>query len=277
LNIFKRRAIRAALAATSRHPRELIRFMLSRSFSALTFPTAYGAVVIPTNSGSIIESFLSGSYFGASTIDAFLGCGPRASRLLNIGANVGSSARMIIAAGTYHRIDCFEPDPGNFAFLQMNAALAPQISVHNAALGAMSGELSLNLNPSSIGRHSFKTDFGTGSIAVPVRRIDDVVGANEAFDIFMDVEGWEIEVLRGASAKLRNCGLCALEWNGQLHSPAERQAMAEILLAAGFDTAADLKDPEAACAIADLPHYDTQRDLVFTRSGEKRLDPLIAV
>lgn len=267
MNIFKRKAIRAALAATSRHPRELVRYMLGRGISGLSFPTAYGAVIIPTNSGSIIGSFLSGSYFGAPTITAFLDCETRASRLLNIGANVGTTARMIAAAGTYKRVDCFEPDPGNFSFLQMNAALAPQIVLHNAALGAMSGELSLNLNSQSIGRHSFKTDFGRGAIMVPVRRIDDVVAADEAFDIFMDVEGWEIEVLRGASASLSNCGLCALEWNGQLHGPAERQAMAEILLGAGFDRVLDLNDPKAACAVADLPHYDTQRDLVFTRSS----------
>lgn len=265
MNIFKRKAIRAALAATSSHPRELTRFMLGQGVSGLSFPTAEGPLLIPTNSGSVIKSFLESTYFGAQTIAAFLDHGAPADRLLNIGANVGSSARMIAAAKTYSRIDCFEPDPGNFSFLQMNAALAPEIVLHNAALGAMPGELSLNLNPQSVGRHSFKAEFGAGAITVPVRTIADLVATDEPFDIFMDVEGWEIEVLRGAGASLRNCGICALEWNGQLHSPDERQAMTEILFAAGFRLAADLNDPQATCAIADLPQYERQRDLVFTR------------
>jgi len=236
MNFLKRAAFKFLINRAILERQEFSKYMFSNGITGMSFDTDNGPIIIPTNSRSIIESFLAGKYFGSDTLAAFLACGRNARRLLNIGANVGSSARMIAATGIYDRIDCFEPEPSNYSFLRLNSALNPSIFPHNEALGSEVCELQLNLNPKSIGRHSFKMAFGGGSIAVSVRRVDDVVAPTEQFDIFMDVEGWEIEVLQGARSTLRNCGICCLEWNGQMHSLSERKAALELLSAAGFNT-----------------------------------------
>ena len=81
----------------------------------------------------------------------------------------------------------------------------------------------------------------------------------------MDVEGWEIEVLRGADKSMKNCNLCALEWNGQVHSLEERLAMVELIRSAGFTKISDLNSPEQNLEIADLQKLIGQRDVVFLR------------
>lgn len=265
MNFVKRLAVRLSIATLSGESRELIRFLQKRGIAGAVFPTDYGNLAIPVNSRSIIESFMEGEYFGSRALQSFLDCDGGARRLLNIGANVGTSARFIASSRKYARIDCFEPDLGNFAFLRMNAMDSPALVLHNTALGAEEGELFLNLNPRSVGRHSFKTDFGCGAVKVPVRRIDDYLDSNEAFDIFMDVEGWEVEVLRGASASLRNCRLCGMEWNGHLHDHGEKLAMMEIVEAAGFTRVADLNDLGVPISMDDVLRFEDQRDIVFGR------------
>lgn len=265
MNFVKRLAMRLSIATLSRENRELIRFLHRRGMAGGVFSTDCGNLAIPLNSRSIIESFMEGEYFGSRVLQSFLDCDGGARRLLNIGANVGTSARFIASSKKYVRIDCFEPDPENFAFLRMNAMDNPALVLHNEALGAEKGELFLNLNPRSVGRHSFKTDFGCGAMKVPVRRIDDYLGPDEAFDIFMDVEGWEIEVLRGASASLRNCRLCGMEWNGHLHDHGDKLAMIEIMKAAGFTSITDLNSPGAPISMEDVLRLEDQRDIVFGR------------
>lgn len=229
------------------------------------FSTEHGPLLIPTNSRSIVESFLRGEYFGATTIRAFLKIGPGAARLINVGANVGTSARLLSAEGQYRKIDCFEPDPTNFTLLQMNTAGRSGFALHNCALGARAEDLPLNLNPDSVGRHSFKTDFGKGHETVQVRSLGDFIDSGEIFDMFMDVEGWEIEVLRGAGEKLSNCAICALEWNGHLHDVNDRKAAVDLLTAARFSEAIDLNALNKSLTIDSLLTMDEQCDIAFVR------------
>jgi len=257
--------LRVALKLLATENCELVRFLRGRGVSSVGFETDQGSILIPINSRSIIETFLDGKYFGLETLKAFLNFELSSNRLLNIGANVGTSAKMLVASERYRQIDCFEPDPSNFSYLSLNLADEPTVLIHNTAVGAKPGLLPLNINPQSIGRHSFKTDFGLGSITVPVTTIADLVGGDEKFDIFMDVEGWEIEVLRGASFKLKNCIICALEWNGQLHSRDARLEMIEIVKEAGFLKVADLNDVTRIFEICDIEGLDYQCDLIFSR------------
>ncbi|OWX99675.1 hypothetical protein B6V75_18170 [Thioclava sp. F1Mire-8] len=265
MNIFKKLSIRAALGLISSEHRELVRLLRANKIMSAGFDTKYGHIAIPVNSRSIIESFLAGEYFGSVALQSFLNHKTKSRRLLNIGANVGTSARMIACSEKYQKIYCFEPDPNNFRLLQANFLNNNAVSLHNVAVGAENGQLSLNLNPLSVGRHSFKTDFGLGAIDVSIVRLDDFIADNEPFDLFMDVEGWEIEVLRGATSSMRNCNLFALEWNGQLHSREERLAMIELVRSAGFTKMSDLNTSEHDLEIDDLEKLSGQRDVVFLR------------
>lgn len=99
-------------------------------------------------------------------------------------------------AERFKTVFTFEPDPVNFRCLCANAS-DERIVKFNAALGCQRGMIDLARDPRNIGAHYVK---GSGSI--PVLRIDDL--ALEACDlIYLDVEGFELEALRGAADTIR--------------------------------------------------------------------------
>lgn len=267
MNFLSRAIYKARARSIFYRSGEFAQSLFANGITGLSFDTSDGPIVVPTNSGSIVESFLRGNYFGADTIGQFLKHSSPARRLLNIGANVGTSARLLSESNQYDQIDCFEPDSDNFSFLKINTAQFQEILINQVALGAGHGELQLNLNVKSVGRHSFKRAFGGPSITVQVRRIDEFVGADEKYDIYMDVEGWEIEALKGAGATLKNCGSCCLEWNGNMHSPAQKESALEILVEAGFARIVDIRNSKADVDILELVKIDLQTDIVVLRNG----------
>jgi hypothetical protein len=84
------------------------------------------------------------------------------------------------------------------------------------AAGAAPARAMINLNPSSIGRHSLVKDFGQGVQEVEVVRLDDILPARPGV-LWIDTEGYELNVLRGAALYLERHaeGLC-LEITPQL-------------------------------------------------------------
>jgi len=246
-------------------PKLFVRVLRAAGIRAVVLETVYGEMTIPLNSKSVIRGFLSGRYFGETATLRFLELQSRAPVLLNIGANVGTTARVFQKSGRYTCLKCFEPDPGNFAILQANCGKFAATELYNTAIGSKQEVLLLNLNPESIGRHSFKNDFAMGSIKVTVDPLDRYVQPNEIFDLFMDVEGWEIEVLRGARSVLQNCQLCAFEWNGHLHDRSDTDDMKQIMIDAGFEMFADLDNISSPRSIRDFPATDGQIDVVFLR------------
>jgi FkbM family methyltransferase len=265
MNFVKRALIRFAMNEAAKDGAELASFLRGRGVVAASFACNSGSISVPTNSRSIIESFLSGEYFGAKTVDAFLQIESHASVLFNIGSNVGTSAARIAFAKKYQKIFCFEPEPNNFDLLETNTHNLRSVSCSQLALGRKSDTLQLNLNTDSIGRHSFSTDFGKGSVSVNVETLDSLTDGHDSFDIFMDVEGWEIEVLLGAQLSLERCSVCALEWNGQIYGSRQKIEAIEILKNAGFKKMVDLEQPERLLDISTLAGVDVQKDIAFVR------------
>ncbi|WP_175550339.1 FkbM family methyltransferase [Palleronia salina] len=251
----------------SNEPKELIRLLQSHEVSSVGFDTKCGPIFVPTNSRSIIESFIRGHFYGSEIIENFLSFKTESSRIVNVGANVGTTARSIAHSGKYQRVDCFEPHPQNFSLLEVNLLGYESVLAHMAAVGSEEGKLPLNINPMSVGRHSFKTDFGQGFINVPVVSLDDFLEGDEPFDLFIDVEGWEIEVLHGGKNSLGRCNLCAIEWNAQSHTIEERNAMIDLLRRSGFSRAVNLSDPEKDLQIGDMAKPLKQLDIVLIRDG----------
>lgn len=133
--------------------------------------------------------------------------------IVDIGANVGNHT-LYFAAVLGARVAAFEPQPHNVTCLELNVRLngvCAKTTVHRCALGSASGQAVLSM--------AIENNFGSFSAApeanpnsrpgsttrgftVPVLPLDEVLQSHHADEpvslLKIDVEGMEIEVLRGA-------------------------------------------------------------------------------
>ena len=128
---------------------------------------------------------------------------------VDVGANVGFfTAHALAAVGKTGRVIAIEPSPIAFATLRhwLERAGAVHCRALNFGLGDCAGELNLYWNPDGDNHTPSMVPVGDGHhIRVPVRRLDDVLeelSVNEVTLLKIDVEGFELRVLRGASRAL---------------------------------------------------------------------------
>ncbi len=131
-------------------------------------------------------------------------------RCIDVGANVGAMTfAMAQAARPGGRVYAFEPGPPFFARLKHNVSLNPAVAETivcvNAGLSDADGTLRWAEDDSDLGRGNGGL-VERGGIEVPVVTLDGYAAAHVdgrvAF-IKVDVEGWELHVLRGAQRVLR--------------------------------------------------------------------------
>ncbi len=138
---------------------------------------------------------------------------------LDIGANIGQMTSALAARlGPQGTVIAFEPHPQIFERLSENSARwrtqprAASIELRQLALSDRLGEGELTMSK------GFDWNMGSASVLsddassmprparvahVPLRRLDDEVGAGKVGVMKLDVEGHEAEVLRGADRLLR--------------------------------------------------------------------------
>lgn len=127
---------------------------------------------------------------------------------LDVGAHIGKYAvRAAVKVGDSGRVVAVEPDRDNFQLLVKNIALNGLRNCIPLRIAAYSseGEITLFKGPSSA-EHSTSEDFGKGSYKVQARVLDNVlkeIGVAGLDLIKIDVEGAEIDVLRGLEGTLR--------------------------------------------------------------------------
>ena len=135
--------------------------------------------------------------------------------VLDIGTNIGTTllqlARRVGKGGS---VQGFEPDPANFAKASRNLKLnawADHARVANVALGGESGQLKMfQVSPKNRGMNRILPESqGEGrefpSVEVAVRVLDEFLAEAQITGVDLvkiDVEGFEMNVLRGASRLL---------------------------------------------------------------------------
>lgn len=137
---------------------------------------------------------------------------PAGGVALDVGTNSGEVLlKLAMKAGRDGRIIGFEPNPRTFRKCTRNLALNAfaNVAVHNVGLGRAEGTLRLHSpSPSNSGgdRILAEGDGGADAIEIPVTTVDRFAASNalRRLDLIkIDVEGYEMNVLRGAEDTLR--------------------------------------------------------------------------
>lgn len=171
--------------------------------------------------------------------------------ILDVGANTGQYARLVRASGYAGRIVSFEPVQSAYAELEKSAAYDTLWTCYCLALGSTSGKAMINIGQGSnmssfrvihsehAKRHDFARVIGTQSVTV--QPLDEVFEAHArgACHILlkMDVQGYEDEVLKGASASMSKIDAIQTEMSIVPTYSNQKEICASIaeLNAAGFD------------------------------------------
>jgi FkbM family methyltransferase len=151
---------------------------------------------------------------------------------IDVGANVGTYT--IWAAELGAQVIAIEPAADTFRLLQENIALnGYPVTAVQAAAGDRCGTA----------RFTQGLDAGNslsprGPVVTELVTVDSLIGDRRVAGMKIDVEGFEIDVLRGAARALadQRIGLIQVEWN-QLSASAvgtDRRPAAELLAAHGY-------------------------------------------
>lgn len=127
--------------------------------------------------------------------------------VVEIGANIGASLVPIASRYPGLTFHCVEPVPEFFELLQANAKTfddAGNVRLYNLALGADSDqELSLKIHVGTAGAISgYDQHVQMRDARFTARRADEVFGDLHVLLMKVDVDGFEIDVLRGAEQLL---------------------------------------------------------------------------
>jgi FkbM family methyltransferase len=122
---------------------------------------------------------------------------------VDVGAHAGYYTRLFAKlVGPSGKVFAFEPYPASFALLERNTSRFPNVSLFNCAVSDRRMRASLYESHIHSGRHSL-FPVSTEGLFVGVKNVDalpldEVLGDQEIDLVKIDVEGAEIEVLRGA-------------------------------------------------------------------------------
>jgi FkbM family methyltransferase len=130
--------------------------------------------------------------------------------IFDVGANIGQTTKGLIRYFPNANIYCFEPVAASFAKLRKNYCLNANVHPIQKALGSESGQISIALH----------NDSELNTLVTNSRRMEDLSGETETVQVMtidqfcrnadlahidllkIDVQGWEVSVLSGASSML---------------------------------------------------------------------------
>ena len=151
---------------------------------------------------------------------------------VDVGANVGTYT--IWAAELGAEVIALEPAADTFRLLEENIALnGYRVTAVRAAAGDHCG--SARFTAGLDAGNSLAPD---GPVVTELITVDSVIGDRRVAGMKVDVEGFELDVLRGAASALagRRIGLIQIEWNemSRFTMGTDRRPVAELLSGYGY-------------------------------------------
>ncbi|WP_247500462.1 FkbM family methyltransferase [Bradyrhizobium sp. 149] len=133
---------------------------------------------------------------------------------VDVGANVGQlSLAAAVRVARSGQVIAIEAHPRIFKYLLGNIRLNRlTIEVHNTAIGSAEGELVFTNFRSDDMNFACATSPADGAaLRVPVRTLDSIVGDRPVDLLKVDVEGFEVDLLKGAVQTVANCRCLYIE------------------------------------------------------------------
>lgn len=124
---------------------------------------------------------------------------------LDIGANIGNHSHYF--SRIFSKVIAFEPSSIIFKLLEINTEDLANVRIEKIALGSRNSESTLYSNTSNYGSSSIIKDHDSFQMQenINIKLLDDFnLGTHSVSLMKIDVEGFEIEVLRGAIDTIRN-------------------------------------------------------------------------
>lgn len=179
----------------------------------------------------------------------------RGDIFIDVGANAGSYT--IWAAELGAEVIALEPVKDTYDLLVENLKLnGYEAKTIQAAVGASSGVVRF-----TSGQDDQNHIDSSGDIEVEMVTIDLIIGAAEIAGMKIDVEGFEIDVLRGCVRSLREqrIGLMQLEWNSTSERAVgtNRGPVAELLNECGYG----LYRPDSSGNLVPITDHDFGDDV----------------
>lgn len=183
---------------------------------------------------------------------------------LDVGANIGGYS--IWAGELGAQVVALEPAPDTFKLLAENAALnSYPITVMQAAAGAANGTAAFTKGQDALNRFD-----PSGAASTEVVTVDSLIGEKIVSGMKVNVEGFEIEVLRGCEKALQEqrIRLIQLEWNHEcLRSLGiDREPVADLLAEHGYA----LYRPTNEGDLVPLTNLEFGPDVFAKPSGDPR-------
>jgi len=134
---------------------------------------------------------------GLGAIDAARRWLRKSRAAVQAGGHAGYWPRKL--AGIFDHVYTFEPEPALFACLERNCR-EPNVSAYMCGLGAKFGQVSFR---SHVSAGSWRVD-PEGEHTIEVRPIDSL-HLEHCDALFLDIEGYEVEALKGAAQTIKVC------------------------------------------------------------------------
>src|ERR1700744_432237 len=159
----------------------------------------------------IIEKIFAGGFinkYDYETFELIKKVLTKNSNWIDIGAHKGHILRELLHAAPNGHSFAFEPIP--YMFQQLQRKYGKKVKVYDIALSDHKGEKTFTLfvdRPafSGFNKRTAEGDYVTADLLVKVDRLDNIIDPAIAVDIIkIDVEGAEMQVLKGAEKILRN-------------------------------------------------------------------------
>jgi FkbM family methyltransferase len=197
--------------------------------------------------------------------------------VVDVGANVGTltltAAALVGPAGAVFSI---EAHPRTFEFLRANLALNPFTNVTpiQAAAGEEAGVLRFTDGRLDDQNH---VSTGAGALEVPVKRLDDLVFAATVRLLKIDVEGFELFVLRGAPKLLARTDCVYFECGEEGYGRYGYRVadVTRLLQGAGFSVY-ERREQALSPFVALRRHHQNLVALRLGSPGSRRLEPQVA-